>query len=219
MVVRTKLILLTAMIVMASPASANINIGSINYGYEAPKGSDLLTFDDPNQTAFKVTGGSIRNFTDENGAEPAIGLGVRDKTNYLAVTPNSDAIISSDRGYRTVSLLWGSMDSYNTISLIDKAGHAFASYSADKISMPANGNQSDGATNRRVTFNTSGTTPSIYGLRLSSAGPAFEADNVSFAAPVPEPSVWASMLLGLGGAGFAAKRRKKGSQKQVLLQM
>ena len=153
----------------------------------------------------------VRNYSDGYGAEPSISPTVRDTSNYLAVNSNDPATITSTTGYRGVSFYWGSIDSYNTVSLLDKLGNSFASYTGNQITYPADGNQSSSVTNRRVTFTTSGSTSPIYGVKLTSSSPALEIDNFKFVAAVPETATWGMMILGFGVIGAVMRKQKKTS--------
>jgi hypothetical protein len=51
----------------------------------------------------------------------------------------------------------------------------------------------------------------IKAIRISNSSGGIELDHIQYGtmmAPVPEPTTWALMLLGLAGIGFAVQRRR-----------
>ena len=114
----------------------------------------------------------------------------------------------------SLSFIWGSIDSYNSLTFTDAAGNPLgAGYTftgsdiALLIPALANGDQSDPNTNPVVTFNFADPTV-VGGMQLTSNGTnAFEIDNIAIN-PVPEPATWAMMLFGFGAVGVAMRRRK-----------
>ncbi|MEO6780192.1 MAG: PEPxxWA-CTERM sorting domain-containing protein [Bradyrhizobium sp.] len=139
-----------------------------------------------------------------------------DTTNYFA-TPGSEqplpgiatidfsGYIAANRAFSSLSFYWGSVDSYNTLELLNSAGNVYQTIFGTDINNPANGNQSDPATNQRL-FLHFAQGEDFAGLRLTSTQRAFEIDNIA-AAAVPEPAIWGLMLAGFGMVGFAARRR------------
>jgi hypothetical protein len=73
---------------------------------------------------------------------------------------------------------------------------------------PADGNQSDGSTNRRVNLDFGSGGQSLTGLRFTSTGKAFEFDDIAIGR-VPEPQTWAMLIIGFGMVGFTARRRHR----------
>jgi hypothetical protein len=115
-------------------------------------------------------------------------------------------VLTFNGGYRAVSLLWGSIDAYNTLSLLNQDGSVLQAFTGGQIP-PANGNQTEAATNRRVTFVSDA--EAIFGLRLESTRPAFEVDDIAVAQPVPEPATWAMMIVGFGAIGGTLRTRRR----------
>jgi hypothetical protein len=108
-----------------------------------------------------------------------------------------------------VKFIWGSVDSYNTLEVLDRSLAVLASFTGASVALPANGNQFNPGTNPLVTLTFSGADQTnIGGLRLTSTTQAFEIDNVSVNA-VPEPGVWALLLLGFGFIGAFLRGHKR----------
>ena len=129
-----------------------------------------------------------------------------DGTSYYTVgtlnQPESATLtLSSNNNY--LGLYWGSIDTYNSITIKDANGTTVISSSTYPILNPANGNQGNGGSAYVNIFDTA----PITSITFSSNIQAFEFDNVSVAA-VPEPATWAMMILGFFGVGFLAYRRK-----------
>jgi hypothetical protein len=198
----------SCMIAWSSPSSAAILVTSTAFNLNLVPDASVIDFDKPVSSGFRVTGGVVRVTDDGFGSPPAVAPGVKGSSAYLSVNPGETAAIVSRTGFQSVSFLWGSMDSYNTLRLIGADGTTIASYSGLDVFAPADGGQLGGDTNRRVTFTVQGG-PAIYGIGLESSRPAFEIDDVSFSGAVPEPATWAMMLLGLGIVGGAVRHRRK----------
>ncbi len=144
-----------------------------------------------------ISGGNGASFGNPDGV---------DTTNYLS-TGIGSVILDLPGYHQYFGLLWGSVDSYNSVDFYDGA-NLLASFSGLDVTAAANGDQgasgtyyvninSDQAFNRVVARSTS------Y---------AFEFDNVSFntgpvSNEVPAPATLALLGLGLAGVGFARRRK------------
>lgn len=108
---------------------------------------------------------------------------------------------------KSFSFYWGSIDTYNSVDLLDAGGQAFYTLAGGAIP-PANGNQSVPNTNRRVFF-TLAPGEAVSGLRFNSTGIAYEIDSIALESAVPEPATWGLLLSGFAMVGFAARRRAR----------
>jgi hypothetical protein len=126
-----------------------------------------------------------------------------DGTTYLSTGIGSVTLaLPGEEHY--VGLLWGSVDTYNTLSLFD-GSNLVGTITGSDVTASANGDQGPGGTYYVNIISTA----SFNEVVASSTSYAFEFDNVAYAAAVPEPS---SIVLGvIGGLGVLTCRlvRKK----------
>lgn len=204
---------------MSGTAFAATTVTSTDYGLAAPAGTDVLVdFNGVLPGSFTLTG----NFAIVNGsvsgqyAAPADSTTTQTTTDYLVVPGtgvDGFADLWNGTGYNQVSFLWGSIDNYNDIQLLDAAGNPFGlTFNGDdpNVADPtATGGQQGPGTNRRVFFTQGSGDPLIYGVRFSNNGQrAFEIENVAFGGAVPEPATWAMLIAGFGLVGGAMRRRR-----------
>lgn len=203
--------------VIAMPASAATVMTTL--GSEAsfaPTTGTLIDFDNALPTGFTYTysgnplGGIVSGDSTNNYAQPAFSDGSR----YLAVLPVNTAqagfaTLQSTLSFESVSFFLGSIDSFNSVSLLNAAGGVIQSFTGSDFTVPADGNQDIPSTNRRVTLSVAPGEARIAGIRFGSTVNALEVDNVVFA--VPEPASWALMLLGFGMVGAATRYRRRKS--------
>lgn len=186
-----------------TPASAAVELTSVP-GTAVYSGPSPVTFNFETATP-QYTGGAIVTGTSSTAAQP---LGSTGK--YATSGPSAGTGVlnlSSFGDISWISFIWGSIDDYNTLEVLDTMGTAFASFTGSSVIVPANGNQSSTATNRLVTLTFTGEDQAkVNGLRFKSTGNAFEFDNVTVAA-VPEPATWMMMMLGMGAVGFSLRRK------------
>lgn len=141
-----------------------------------------------------------------------------DKTAYFGV-PGTDDVsansatidftgyLASHAAFKALSFYWGSIDGYNTLELLGSGLTGQTVFTGADIKLPANGDQGSQLTNRRVNFAfTAGET--LTGLKLTSTGRAFEIDDIATNA-VPEPAMWAMMIVGFGLVGASMRNRTR----------
>jgi hypothetical protein len=188
----------------AGSANAALTYGFIPGG-DAPVGSDTLLYDfnvlgdlsmlDPGYTNTIIHVGTP---SDSSGATNPFSIPYG--TNYLDVLANGSATITFDTLMRSISFNWGSIDTYNTVTIHWSGG------SQSIIGAPGGGGQNSPSTNGAFWANV-GAGESISGLTFTSAQNSFEIDDLSGSA-VPEPATWAMMITGFGLAGAAIRRRR-----------
>jgi hypothetical protein len=122
-------------------------------------------------------------------------------TPYLSVLGGGTATITFDKLMKSISFDWGSIDTYNTltITLNDGTTHIIPGN-------PGGGNQQSPANNGRYYAVWDGTN-AIKSVTFASTSNSFEVDALSGSA-VPEPATWAMMITGFGLAGAAIRRRR-----------
>jgi hypothetical protein len=191
---------------LASAANASITIGSITPGTD-PYTGPAPTYDFDSSTP--PNSGQV--VTGTNGllyAQPFGSTG-----NYFAVGPSTGSPglidLTAIGDIVNISLLWGSVDTYNTLEFLDGSMNVLQAFVGNDIFNPANGARNDPNTNPVVLFNLTGGDVSAFSyLRLSSSENAFEIDNIAVNSGVPEPATWGMMLLGFLGIGAAMRRRR-----------
>jgi hypothetical protein len=145
----------------------------------------------------------ISNSSNGDGAEPA-----GDFSKYLSVKGDGATTITlSNPNNYYFGLLWGSMDTYNTIKFTFIDGAQSVSYTGrDVASLPgANGSWDDSSNNKYVNFTFSN---AIKSVTLTSGSNSFEVDNLAVA-PVPEPATM--LLFGTGLVCLVGVIRRKKS--------
>jgi hypothetical protein len=138
---------------------------------------------------------------------------------YYSVGPSTSypgiIDLTSYGDINSLSFIWGSVDSYNTLYILDSSMNVLYKIVGNNIFDPANGDRTSPNTNPLVTFNFTGdAVGNVSYLELNSTVNAFEMDNLAIN-PVPEPATWALMLLGFGGIGMALRRRRKPALAQL----
>lgn len=139
-------------------------------------------------------------------AQPAFS----DGSQYLAVRAGGSATLLGSVGYQSVSFFLGSIDTYNTVTLLNTMGGVIESFTGSQFIIPADGDRTDPSTNRRITLTRSASDALIGGIRFTSSQNALEVDNVVFA--VPEPTTWAMMFVGFGMMGASMRYRRRSTK-------
>jgi hypothetical protein len=109
---------------------------------------------------------------------------------------------------RSISLYWGSIDTYNTLEFMNGMSIIYTITGA--MLPPANGNQTASNSNDRINVDFGIGGQSLTGLRFTSTGKAFEFDDVAIGG-VPEPQTWGMLIVGFGLIGVTARRRNRTS--------
>lgn len=195
---------IAAFVLAATPASAGVTISSTPGAaiYVGP--TPTFDFESPAPFSGLVTNVSLGGVR----AQPFGSSG-----NFATVGPSDGSPgilnLAAFGAIDTITFLWGSVDEYNTLDVLDAANNVFASFTGTQVSALANGNQTSPFTNPLVTLTFTGLDRNkVSGLQFSSGQNAFEFDNVSIAtAPVPEPATWMMMILGFGLIGGLLRKR------------
>jgi hypothetical protein len=177
---------------------------------QTPYGDSVPTA--PQPTAFSDGGGawSGGGIVMNNGGGGSLGLYATpysDETNYMAVLSGQSETVVYGKTYSELGLYWGSIDTYNVLTLFNGANSVVVS-----VPPVADGGQFADDSNRY--FVVSGF--EFDKVVFSSTQNSFEFDNVAVAG-APEPSTWAMMLLGFAGLGFAGYRKAKSGQTTPLV--
>lgn len=197
---------------MAGAANAAINISNITPG-TVPYNGPPPTYDfDLNVPP--VTNGVIKTGSSGNGAQPPASTG-----NYYSVGPSTNSpgevnISGFAAPIGQLSLIWGSVDTYNTLRFLDAANNVLATFTGSDVIAADFGNQVLPGSNPIVYFSVTGAEQfSLAKLQLTSTSEAFEIDNIAIQAAVPEPATWALLLLGFGFVGGMLRSRKPATQR------
>lgn len=178
-------------------------------------GTKVVTFDAaaPAGVVVSLSGASIVSGSSGSYAQP-FGS---DGSKYLSVFGGTSATIRDVLlpGYLGLSFYLGSIDTYNTFQLLDKAGNVIQSFTGSAFLGGPSGNQVLPNTNRLVTITRGNGDPLISGVRILSSQNSAEVDNVRFISAVPEPSTWLMMILGVGIVGAAMRRRNQARPTNV----
>jgi hypothetical protein len=149
-----------------------------------------------------ITGGSLNPGGSTNPGTGFDGSIV----NYLSAP--SDITITFNKNQEYFGLLWGSVDTSNTVSFYE-GGTLLASYTGGQLessigleAWPANGSF--------VGFLANGAGADFNKVVLSAAG-GLPFESVNYAAAVPEPAAWAMLILGMTGLGGVLRRRRDGA--------
>lgn len=194
-----------ALAAFATSAQAGVTIsstpGSASYAGPVP------TYDF--ETAAPITGGMIRNVSTSGLAARPLGS----TGNFWAIGPSNGGSgfldLSSFASIASISFIWGSVDTYNWIDVLDRSGGVLGTFNGLDVAAGANGSWTAGSMNPLASIAITGLDRgNIGGLRLRSTGIAFEVDNFAIGA-VPEPGTWAMLLLGFGVLGGAMRRRSR----------
>lgn len=200
-------LVLGAVVGIAGSAQAATTVSSTNGPDTGPPAGQRVLYDFESGAPAGLSG----NFAIVQGSvagQYAAPLG--DTTHYLTVPLNGSsgsATLALGTALSSLSLYWGSIDTYNTISFADAGGRSLGAFTGAQVPpAPADGSQGNALNNRRVNFDFGGSRASS--VTFTSGNKAFEVDNIAGA--VPEPATWAMLLVGMGLVGGAVRRRRTG---------
>jgi len=174
-----------------------------------PYGGPTPTYNFEADTA-AITGGS-RVFGDITGqhVEP---LGSNSWYYSVGPTDGSPATLTLAGGLvESISLLWGTVDDYNTLELFDSLDNLLGTVTGSQVISGG----TFGSSSRLVTLALTGDTQSVAKLKFTSTSNAFEFDNVAVTAAVPEPTTWMMLILGMLGVGFAMRRKSSDDSVRI----
>lgn len=197
----------------AAPAAAVTAVSqSINNGSNRLRDGEtlLIGFDRPASAGIRIDG--TGRIIDGIGSVRGLRTAPKDAgDSYRALTAGASTTIdfrgwSGGKPLAMLSFDWGTIDSYNAVDFLDAGGALVASFSGDALPIVEGRTNLIGAS-RRLLFSFA-PRERVTTLRLRSAGNSFEFDNVAAAAAnaVPEPSVWAFLIIGFAMIGGRLRR-------------
>jgi hypothetical protein len=151
-------------------------------------------------TVWSGTGLTEKGTVSGSYAAPA-GMG---DTTYMAVMGGDSETATFATDQTSISIYWGSIDSYNTFVTID--GYSLTGTELASMGATDDGSHSSPTSNEWITISGLG---AFKSATFSSGSNSFE---FSLGSSVPEPSTWAMMMLGFAGLGYAAFRRNSKGQ-------
>ena len=160
---------------------------------------------------YKYQGGALYNYDNNTTVFPG-GISARpvgSTGNYWSigtrpVEQRGPGVVTFDSGVSYYGFLWGSPDSYNKVAFYNN-GTLLGMFDGSAVKKPPNGDQRYSAY-----FNVYADAGEVItDVKFYSDRNAFETDNHSFIAAVPEPEVYAMMALGFGVMGWAARKKRQ----------
>lgn len=202
-----KLLLAASFAVLAVTAatSASAGVSFVPGGSSASPGYTIIdTFD--NADGLSALGPLVQLKTppnDGNGAAPPQGSG-----SYLSVLGGGAVTYTFAAPVSSFEFDWGSIDTYNTLTLLTTGGSTVVHQGTDFITA-ADGNQVSPGTNG-LFIAVADPGEKFTGFTMASGSNSFEIDNLAVAS-VPEPATWAMMLTGFFGLGAMLRSRRRGA--------
>jgi hypothetical protein len=212
--------LIAAVMAVAASSAANAAAVTLTTSTGPIGGAQVETFDElglgvpaANQSLAGI-GGATLNVTGShvpeivngsssgNYAAPFPVSGV-DTTNYLSVFGGGKATITLAKSANYLGLLWGSVDTYNTIQFLDGADNVLTTFTGNDFAVN-NGNQGLAGTFYANFFSN---VPFLKVVLTSSAN-SFEVDNIAISS-VPLPAALPLFGAALAGMGAIGRKRRK----------
>lgn len=198
----------SAAVVIADVLASVADNPALDPGFASLGQSLIYDFDGSDPAAGALAGDFAIATAPGTAGISAAPAGTPVGTNYLTVPipgPSGSATLALGGEFRNLSFYWGSVDTYNTITLFQADGSS-TSFTGSQIGfgVDPDGNQTSNDSNVRVNFSAVGR--GITSVRFDSTQFAFETDTFAGTA-VPEPATWAMMVGGFGLMGFAARRK------------
>jgi len=201
-------ILLAAVGAVAFAGAANAAVYTFEPGLATP-GLNFTVIDAFNNlSGVTVNSGTVLIKTppsDGQGAPPANSL--PSGTKYLSVLGGGSATISFAPGVRAFQFDWGSIDDYNTLTVVSTLGSVTFVPGSSSFPNLANGDQAAPGTNGRFTVFGSSQGERFVSMTLESSSNSFEIDNLATGV-IPEPATWAMLITGFGLVGAAMRRKR-----------
>ncbi len=137
-----------------------------------------------------------------------------DKSLYRSLGGGAESLFdfskwSAGKPLASLSVYWGSIDSYNYLDLVNSQGKTVWTLAGSDLPQ-FNGDQRSPMTNQRVYLKFL-PEADTQAARFRSKGAAFEFDNIggSITGSVPEPGVWALLVIGFGFVGHVLRGRRQ----------
>lgn len=201
------MVLGAAMCGSAASAAVTVTVTDATDPYTGP----APTYDFETPVAGLTGGGIVTGSQSGQYRQPEGSTGKYLSVGIPGTTPSTtgpailDLSLLGLPGIASISMLWGSLDSYNTLQLLDAANQVLFSINGNDPLVASGATL--GETSRLVNFALSS---DLHGqvskIKFTTNGQnAFEVDNIAIQA-VPEPVTWLMMMLGMLGVGFAMRR-------------
>lgn len=192
-----------AALAISGSANAAVTISGYTAGQLAvPAGEQLVdSFESAPLAGFTFSGGTLFSGTQPQIHDAPAG----DATTYVAVLGGPGvATLTTPTTITALSMYIGSVDNFNSINFYTGSNTLINTISGTNLRTFAGGSSTVNVADGRFFFDLTG--QNVDKITFGSTSNSFEIDNI--AASVPEPGVWAMMMLGLGGLGYALRRRR-----------
>lgn len=203
-------------------AATTANAAVVFVGYQTTLNPDEVlvtdfeggpTFGDVlfSQLGYSLTGTGSLFTGSERGvsAAPAFSATTQDTTQYLSLGGGTTATLSTPK-LAAISFYVGSLDAHNSFTFQLADGTSEVVTGAELAALPgmsANGSWTNFTSNGRLTFSFDS---DITGVTFAAGGNSLEISDIAALTGivVPEPTAWSMMILGFGGVGALARRRR-----------